>query len=148
MYPIDFRYSLPQKIGAVFQAFYLLCFAFLIVRKKSDKEVFNILSDNKKPLELLPTSDPRLLALVTKAIGFTARKTPFNSNCLIRAVAAKFWLNKKRISSDINVSVRRNKSAKPYGHVWLTVDGLAITNPGNQDDFAPIYVNNSRSKVI
>jgi hypothetical protein len=58
---------------------------------------------------------------VTRAIAAASRHTPWRSNCLARAIAAKVMLRRRRVASTLYLGVRVEDGALT-AHAWLGCD--------------------------
>jgi hypothetical protein len=56
---------------------------------------------------------------VTKAIRVISRYTPWNSTCMVRAVAGLKMLEKRGIESTLYMGVARDKKGQMIAHAWL-----------------------------
>lgn len=66
---------------------------------------------------------------IRQAIALAAKYTPWNSNCLVRAMVAKFWCQHFNIPYMMFIGLAK-KTDKPLGedgHAWVTAGRIAIT---------------------
>ncbi len=56
---------------------------------------------------------------IAGAVDLVARRTPWESTCLAQAIAAKFMLRRRRLSSLLCLGTRVDSSGKLVAHAWL-----------------------------
>jgi hypothetical protein len=94
-----------------------------------------------------PTPQPLQLARATRiswAIQSAAARVPWRSDCLVQALAAKRWLTREQIPSQLNLGVRVNASNIIEAHAWLRCDNVVVTG-GNIDDYVTLVQSGTRS---
>ncbi|MHB8128934.1 MAG: lasso peptide biosynthesis B2 protein [Mobilitalea sp.] len=65
-------------------------------------------------------------ALISYAVDRVCKKTPWESKCLVRALAIQHFLKKKKISSTIYLGVGKD-SADMIAHAWLRTGKFYIS---------------------
>ena len=78
----------------------------------------------------------RYAKLVSAQVGRSARKTPWESKCLVRALTAQKLLKRKGIASTMYLGVKTEDN-KMVAHAWLRVGKLYVTG-GNGKDYAMV----------
>lgn len=94
-----------------------------------------------------PAPQPLQLARATRiswAIQSAAARVPWRSDCLVQALAAKRWLTREQIPSQLNLGVRVNASNIIEAHAWLRCDNVVVTG-GNIDDYVTLVQSGTRS---
>ena len=84
----------------------------------------------------LTGAQKRLLEDVGFAIPRVAARLPWRADCLIQALAAKRWLDRNGISSQLVIGARTDRSRPLNAHAWLKV-GKQIVTGGDVDGFKP-----------
>jgi hypothetical protein len=63
---------------------------------------------------------------VARGIEYTASRLPWHTTCLVRAVAAKWMLRRRRVPSTLYLGVRRSGPGLS-AHAWLRAGSSIIT---------------------
>lgn len=77
-----------------------------------------------------------LLDRVTYAVGFMGARVPWRADCLVQALAARRWLERACVSSDVCIGVRKNEQGF-QAHAWLKV-GERIVTGGDTSTYAEL----------
>ena len=97
--------------------------------KQSDRDSWNEATTSNAETEL-----------VAWALSAAARRLPWRTDCLIQAIAAKRWLDRKRIRSTFHIAAQGRQGDgtadhdRLSAHVWLEVDGRPITGGDQSPD--------------
>lgn len=78
-----------------------------------------------------------LIDRVAFAIPRAAARVPWRSDCLVQALAARRWLERRGIGSRLRIGVRKDQSASLAAHAWLRA-GDRIVVGGDVADFTPL----------
>lgn len=78
------------------------------------------------------------IARVIWAVATAARHTPWESNCLARAIAAKVMLRRRRIGSTLSLGVRRDSEALT-AHAWLSRDRSPLVGGAEAFRYAVVW---------
>jgi hypothetical protein len=82
---------------------------------------------------------PQQIALIERvsyAVPVMGSRVPWRSDCLIQALAARRWLARASISSDVCIGVRKNEEGF-QAHAWLKV-GERIVTGGDTSSYAEL----------
>lgn len=60
------------------------------------------------------------------AVSLMARKLPWHSRCLVRAVTAKVMLQRRGLRSTLYLGVRREDGRKVSSHAWLRCGDMPL----------------------
>ncbi|MDJ1173966.1 lasso peptide biosynthesis B2 protein [Roseofilum capinflatum] len=71
------------------------------------------------------------------AIATSSRYTPWRSNCLAQAIAAKIMLRRRKIASTLYLGLKKNAD-KLEAHAWLRVGQEIITGGAIESQFKVI----------
>ena len=78
--------------------------------------------------------------LIGWAIAAAARQLPWRTDCLVQALAAKRWLEQRRIASTFHIAARGKSTGggedagSLSAHAWLEVDGRPVTGGERSPD--------------
>jgi hypothetical protein len=70
---------------------------------------------------------------VAWAVQMMSRCTPWDSNCLAQAIAAKRMLQRRKISSTLYLGVARKDAAALEAHAWLRSGTVVVTGAQGMD---------------
>lgn len=88
-----------------------------------------------------PTDEPRLGELGRRlawAVAVAGRYTPWQTRCLVRAVAGKMLLRRRGIPSTLYLGVARDSDGELAAHAWLRCGGETLTGGRVAEDYAVI----------
>ncbi|MNZ94671.1 hypothetical protein D3C78_1137850 [compost metagenome] len=77
----------------------------------------------------------RSLVRVRKAIHYTSRYTPWDSKCLVRAIAGMKMLERRGIESTLYLGTAKDESGRLIAHAWLRSGALYITGDQEMDRY-------------
>jgi tRNA pseudouridine-54 N-methylase len=83
-------------------------------------------------------SDERLIKQISQAIRIMSRHTIWESQCLVRAIAAKKMLERRRIESTLYMGTARDESGKMIAHAWLRSGPFYITGAEEMKMFTAV----------
>ena len=69
-----------------------------------------------------------------------AARMPWRADCLVQATAARNWLRRSGIASQIRLGVRRSPAAEMEAHAWLLV-GQRVVTGGDISTYSPLVRN-------
>jgi hypothetical protein len=78
------------------------------------------------PLARIP-SDENTIRRVSQAVSVMSRHTFWKSQCLVRAIAAKKMLERRRIESTLYLGTARDAEGKMIAHAWLRSGPFYVT---------------------
>lgn len=88
----------------------------------------------------LPPPAPWMLTrgrAVAGAIDGAARRLPWTSTCLVRALAGRFMLRRRGIACALHLGVAK-AAGRLEAHAWLTVGDLILTGGAEAPGFTPL----------
>lgn len=85
--------------------------------------------------ELVDKDQYKNAVIVGHEVNRIADKTPWESKCLVRALAAQKILYKKKIQTTLYLGVGKDKESKMIAHAWLRCGECYITG-GNGAKYA------------
>lgn len=85
------------------------------------------------PLQPVPSADP-ILDRVAWAIRSAAAVVPWRSDCLRQAEAARHWLGRHGITTELRLGARKNEHGHLDAHAWLLCGERVVTG-GNIDRY-------------
>jgi len=74
------------------------------------------------------------------AVRAVARRTPWKSNCLVQAVAAKIMLRRRGIPSTVYLGVAKDPGKDLSAHAWLRSGDVILTGKRNSGEFTVLSV--------
>ncbi|WJH32302.1 lasso peptide biosynthesis B2 protein [Paenibacillus sp. CC-CFT747] len=83
-------------------------------------------------------ADHRSLVLVHDAVEVMSRHTPWESKCLVRAIAAQIMLKRRRIASTLYLGTGRDEAGQLIAHAWLRSGPYFITGAEGREKFAVV----------
>ncbi len=75
--------------------------------------------------------------LVSRQVNRIANHTPWESKCLVRALAARRFLCKKKISNTLYLGVGKDETGKMVAHAWIRA-GSAYVTGGDGSEYATV----------
>ena len=75
---------------------------------------------------------------ISWAVRTMSRYTPWNSNCLAQAIAAKRMLQRRQIASTLYVGFSKQEANDFEGHAWLRCGPLYLTGGQNRHRFVAL----------
>lgn len=88
-------------------------------------------------LDDLP-DNPHQLKQVAWAVNTMSRHTPWQSNCLVRAMAAKRMLQSRKIVSTLYLGVTRSNPKVLEAHAWLRSGSIYLTGGQGHKHFTVV----------
>jgi len=79
----------------------------------------------------------RLVSRVSFSVPRVAVRVPWRADCLVQALAAQRWLQRKGISTTLHVGVHKKFPAEFEAHAWL-MQGDTIVTGGDIKRFTPL----------
>jgi hypothetical protein len=83
-------------------------------------------------------SDYKLIKKVRWAIDIVSRNTPWESKCLVQAMAAMRMLKRRNICSTLYLGVCRDVNYGMKAHAWLRCGQFYITGGYNRNEFKEV----------
>lgn len=83
------------------------------------------------------------LRRVSKAIARASHRVPWRADCLVQALAARRWLSRHGIGTDLVVGVRPPAGRSLDAHAWLTCGDVVVTG-GDVAEFVPLSPHGQR----
>ncbi len=132
-FDIDYA-DLVRKQGLDNQAITCLAIARLAVLLLSFKRVASWLGRFNLETSSQPLQNPQQALLVAWAVAYYAKSVPWRSECLEQALAAKWMLRRKRISSTLYFGTFYNGYALE-AHAWVRCGDLIVTGDKGHGQF-------------
>ncbi|MDR6722685.1 MULTISPECIES: lasso peptide biosynthesis B2 protein [Paenibacillus] len=95
---------------------------------------------HETPMTGLNRSQIVTLRNVSKAIMLASKITPWQSRCLVMAIAAMKMLERRNISSTLYMGTARNKEGQMMAHAWLRSGKLIVTGADTMDQYTVVGV--------
>lgn len=86
--------------------------------------------------------EPHKLSIIRWSIAATAARLPWESSCLVRALAAALMLRRRRLPAALFLGVAKEEGNKDKfaAHAWLISGGACLTGDAGRTDYSPIAV--------
>lgn len=117
----------------ILTAWYRLC--ILMIKPKKLEKYWGIRNEETDPEESL--DHYRYARVVSYYVDMVASKTPWESLCLVRALTARYLLNRKKIPSTMYLGLKKDENDKLVAHAWLRCGSLYVTG-GNGKEYAMV----------
>ena len=75
---------------------------------------------------------------VRRALLRVTRRLPWDSSCLVRALAAKMMLRRRHLPTVLQLGVRASSATKLSAHAWLTCGKVNVVGDESVAEFTPI----------
>lgn len=124
----------PWLWSVALRAVWELALARLALGRRSARDLFCYAQKCTKKRDC---PDAALPARVAWAIPRIAARVPWRADCLVQALAARRWLARKSIASNLCIGTRKDRCSGFEAHAWLCVDQRVITG-GDIDEFVSL----------
>lgn len=95
----------------------------------------------------LIAADKEILANVSRAINIMSRYTIWESQCLVKAMAAMKMLEKREIDSTLYLGTAKDENGGLIAHAWLRSGPFYITGAEVMDRFTVVSKFSKKNKV-
>lgn len=72
------------------------------------------------------------------SIELMSRYTPWESKCLVRAIAGKLFLRQRRLENTLYLGVAKNQDESLIAHAWLRSGDDLVTGVSNSIEFSVV----------
>ncbi|MGP4106312.1 lasso peptide biosynthesis B2 protein [Virgibacillus sp. L01] len=86
----------------------------------------------------LQTDNKVLLAHISQTIQITSRYTLWESQCLVKAIAAMKMLERRKIASTLYLGTAKDETGQLIAHAWLRSGPFYITGSEGMERFTVI----------
>lgn len=86
----------------------------------------------------IPQQHVRTIKHITSAIAITSKYTPWDSQCLVRAIAGMRMLQRRRIPATLYLGTARDEDGSLIAHAWLRSGPLYISGADVMKDFTVV----------
>lgn len=86
----------------------------------------------------LHTGNKALLAHISQTIQITSRYTLWESQCLVKAIAAMKMLERRKIESTLYLGTAKDETGQLIAHAWLRSGPFYITGSEGMERFTVI----------
>lgn len=123
----------------VLEAAILMGLARMIVLTVPFRWVASVL-ERKSAEEKDEQTSGQKIKKVAWAVRRTSLYTPWRSNCLAQAIAAKYMLRRRRISNTLYMGMAKNPQGEFEAHAWLRSGETIITGGSDLERYAILAV--------
>ena len=126
--------ALPGKEKLLFlEAFQCLVSVRILLTLLTFKRILPLL--RQKESIQASKADP---ALIRNAVARASVATPWTSTCLMKSMAARWMLKRRRLRSHMGIGMAKDIKGKLVMHAWIGVDGLDIV--GKDQTYQELFV--------
>jgi len=72
------------------------------------------------------------------AVATMSRYTPWESKCLVQAMAAKIMLNRRKIRNTLYLGVAKDEVGHMIAHAWVKCGGIPLTGAMSAEKFTVV----------
>ncbi|WHY71053.1 lasso peptide biosynthesis B2 protein [Fictibacillus enclensis] len=92
--------------------------------------------------------DIPMLNSISDVLHIISRRTPWESKCLVRAIAGTKMLRRRRIPSTLYLGTAKDKEGKLIAHAWLRSGSRIITGADVMAEFSVVakFANENRGE--
>ena len=101
------------------EAFLMLGWARIMMLFKFAKIAPTLGLKSRETAEDYRKDDIRPIKNITSAIHVVSRYTPWDSKCLVRAIAGMKMLERRRINSTLYLGTAKDENGRMIAHAWL-----------------------------
>jgi Transglutaminase-like superfamily len=81
-----------------------------------------------------------LIRQISRAVRIMSRHTVWESQCLVRAIAAKKMLERRKIESTLYLGTARDKQGQLIAHAWLRSGPFYLTGAEEMNHFTTVAI--------
>ncbi len=96
--------------------------------------------DSVKDDELSKDKPSPMAMKIAWIINKTSQYTPWDSNCLAKAVAGRFMLKRRKISGTVYFGMAKDSEGELEAHAWLRSGNKVLTGDTNLDQYAIVAI--------
>lgn len=90
------------------------------------------------PAAVLGIDESSTASAVRRAILRVAERLPWQSSCLVRALAGRMMLTRRRLPSVLQLGVRAGHATELSAHAWLKCGEIDVVGVETAAEFTPI----------
>lgn len=87
---------------------------------------------------VLKAGDSAAAVAVRRALARAAHRVPWEASCLVRAIAGRLMLQRRRVPSVLHLGARTGHQADLAAHAWLSCGDFHVTGAEIADQYTPI----------
>ena len=130
---------LDTKIKLLFvEAFILLGWARMLKNKSFSKVAPSLGEQMKETSYSVDDSNRKLLMQVSQTVNIMSRYTIWESQCLVKAIAAMKMLERRQIESTIYFGTAKDENGKMIAHAWLRSGTFYLTGAEVMERFVTV----------
>ncbi len=95
------------------------------------------MAESPGDIESGPETRTRQIGWAVRAV---AQRTPWKSNCLVHALAAKIMLRRRGIASTVYLGVAKDRGKDLNAHAWLRSGDVILTGKRSSGEFNVLSV--------
>jgi hypothetical protein len=94
-----------------------------------------------------PECDPRSLIPIIRAMRRGCRYLPFECKCLVQALAARWMLAVRKMSSSAHLGVAKNATGALKAHAWVKVGEFFVTGKEGVEEYSEITLSAAKAAI-
>ncbi|MDN4526742.1 lasso peptide biosynthesis B2 protein [Fictibacillus fluitans] len=144
----NFLFLDPKKKRLFLEALFYLGLGRILISVPFSKVAPTLGTPMKETMKEDTKGDVPVLNSISDALHIISRRTPWESKCLVRAIAASKMLSRRKIPSTLYLGTAKDKSGKLIAHAWLRSGTRIITGADVMSDFSVVakFANENRGE--
>lgn len=130
--------SNKEKLLIIETLFYL-AWAFLLKKKDFHKIAPSLGKGITETTHEIDDENIELFIQISKCISTVSKHTPWESKCLVQAIAGMKMLERRCIESTLYLGTARNDKGKMVAHAWLRSGTYILTGSEGIEKFTVVY---------
>ncbi|MDG5472622.1 lasso peptide biosynthesis B2 protein [Jeotgalibacillus sp. ET6] len=132
-------FSLNKEVKGLLIETYVHLAKARIAKIKPFSEIAPTLGEHMKETSFEPEPESkRVLASVSQSVNLMSKYTFWESQCLVKAIAAMRMLEKRKIESTLYLGTGRDEHGKLAAHAWLRSGPYYITGSEGMDKYTVV----------
>lgn len=74
------------------------------------------------------------------AVNVMSKYTLWESKCLVKAMAAKFMLDRRKLKNTLYLGMGKDENGNLVAHAWIKSCGITLTGGANAGEFTVVSV--------
>lgn len=121
------------------EAFFYLGGARILKGKKFNKVAPSLGKKTSETSYTIKQEDLEILERISKAISIVSRYTPWESKCLVQAIAAMKMLERRSIDCTLYLGTAKDEEGKMIAHAWVRSGSFIVTGSLGKERFTVVY---------
>ncbi len=128
-----------QTLLLLLEAYYYLGYARLLIRSMPFSKIAPKLGECMQETQRDKNQAGRIaLRRISHAIAIMSRYTPWESKCLVKAIAAMKMLERRQMESTLYLGTAKDENSKMIAHAWLRSGRFYVTGAEGMERFTVV----------